>query len=211
MAVTIDNLSDIYADVLREVGNIGAGNAMTSLATLTDCKVDMSVPSVGIVPLAEFAQMAGGAEALSVGVYMPVEGDAPGHVAFVLPEEAALRLVDHMLGRSPGETTELGEMECSVMMEAGNILASSHLMAICEMTGLNLMTCLPAIAYDMTAAILSSIAANLASVADQAVTIVTHIMEDDGAENFGMMEGYFIYIPETESLSIILRALNMIE
>jgi chemotaxis protein CheC len=206
MAVTMDNLNDLYTDVLREVGNIGAGHAMTSLATLVDRKVDMSVPCVGIVPLSEFARMAGGPESLSAGVYMRVEGDAPGHVAFILPEAAALRMVDHLLGRSCGETAELGELECSALMEAGNILASSHLVATGELTGLNLLSCPPAFAFDMTAAILSSIAVTLASLEDQAVTIVTHIMEDEGT-----LEGYFIYIPEPDSLSVILRALNMIE
>ncbi|MCS6776727.1 MAG: chemotaxis protein CheC [Chloroherpetonaceae bacterium] len=206
MTIALENLSEIHTDVLREVGNIGAGNAMTSLATMLDCKVDMSVPRVSLMSLSEFAQMTGGAEALSVGIYMPVEGEAPGHVAFLLPEQAAMRLVDRLLGRAPGETTELGDLECSALMEVGNILTSSHLMAICDMTGLQLLTCPPALAYDMTAAILSSIAVNFASLEERAVTIVTRIEEASDT-----MEGYFIYVPEPESLMRILRALGMIE
>lgn len=204
MAITTENLNDIYLDALREVGNIGAGNAMTSLATMVDHKVDMSVPHVGIVPLTDFAKMAGGAEAISVGVYMPVTGDAPGHVAFLLPEACAQVLVDQIMGQEPGTTTTFGEVELSAMMEVGNILASSYLVAICELTGINLYSSPPAIAVDMTAAILSTIAAAFASVQDHALTIVTQIGEELGA-----LEGYFIYIPEPGSLSVMLRALQM--
>lgn len=204
MPVMTQTLTDIHIDILREVGNIGAGNAMSALAMLVDRTVDMSVPHVGIIPLTEFAQMAGGPETLAAGIYMEVNGDAPGHVAFVLPEATALRLVDHLMYRSPGETAEFGEIECSALMEVGNILAASYLTAMCNLTGLNLQICPPGLAIDMTAAILSTIAAEFASMEDRAVTIVSQILEEDE-----VLEGYFIYIPEPDSLSVILRALNI--
>ncbi len=204
MSITMQNLNELYLDALREVGNIGAGNAMTALATMIDCRVDMSIPSVGIVSLNQFTQMAGGPEAVAVGVYMPVTGDAPGHVAFLLPERSACNLIDQLLGRTLGETTQLGEIECSAMMEVGNILASSYLVAICEMTGLNLYSSPPALAVDMTAAILSAIAAAFESEDDQALTIMTQIQED-----FGTVDGFFIYVPEPGSLTVMLRALQM--
>lgn len=204
MTTTLENLNPVCLDALREVGNIGAGNAMTALATMVDNTVDMTIPRVGIVPLAEFAQMAGGPEAVAVGVYMPVAGDAPGHVAFLLPEPSACRLVDQLLGKPIGTTTNLKELEFSALMEVGNILASSYLVAICDLTGLNLLSSPPAIALDMTAAILSTIASAFASLEDHALTIVTHI-----GEEFGSIEGFFIFIPEIGSLSTILRALQM--
>ena len=204
MASATSELNDIRMDTLKEVGNIGAGNAMTALATMVNHKVEMSIPRVGIVPLSEFAQMTGGPESLAVGIYMPVDGEAPGHVAFLLPDLSACRLADQILGQPLGTTTMLGEMEISVMMEVGNILASSYLVAIGEMTGLNLLSSPPAIAIDYTAAILSTIATAFATLEDQALTIVTHIGEEAGT-----IEGFFIYIPEPGSLSIILRALKM--
>lgn len=207
MTTTIEKLSDCQADVIREIGNIGAGNAITSLSTMLNDRVNMTVPRVGIIPLCEFARMAGGSETLAACVYMPVAGDAPGHVAFLLAEQSALSLADQLLGRANGETHKLGEMECSALMEVGNILASSYLMALCELTQLRLLSSPPAIAVDMTAAILSSIASALASleeVQDHALTILTEMRVDGG-----LIEGFFIYVPEPGSLSVMLRALNM--
>ena len=45
----LDTMTDEYVDVLRELGNIGAGNAMTALAQLLNCKVDMQVPQVRLL------------------------------------------------------------------------------------------------------------------------------------------------------------------
>lgn len=204
MSLTLQNLNADCLDALREVGNIGAGNAMTALATMVDHRIDMSVPQVGIVSLGEFSQMAGGPEAPAVGVYMPVTGDAPGHVAFLLSEESACHLTDELLGRELGTTADLGEIERSALTEVGNIMASSYLVAICEMTGLNLYSSPPALAVDMTAAILSTIAVAFASLEDQALTVTTQMQEGGGK-----VDGFFIFIPESGSLSAILHALQM--
>ena len=204
MPIMMHNLDDIALDALREVGNIGTGNAMTALATLVDQRVDMTVPKVGIVPLAQFTRMAGGPESVAAGIYMSVTGDAPGHVAFLLPLPSACHLADQLLGKPLGTTVSLEEMECSALMEIGNILASSYLTALYDLTGLNLFSSPPAIAIDMTADILAAIATAFESLEDQALTIVTHI----GAQ-YAHIEGFFIYVPEPGSLSIMLRALQI--
>ena len=49
--LNFDEMSQEYFDILRELGNIGAGNATTALAEMLQCKVDMSVPKVGLLTL----------------------------------------------------------------------------------------------------------------------------------------------------------------
>ena len=171
--------TDICLDAMREVGNIGLGNAMTALSTMTDQGVNISIPQVDVVPLPAFADMMGGAESVSACIYMPVAGDAPGHVAFFLPEDCARCLVDHLMGQPEGTTQELDELACSALMEVGNILASTYLVAIGSMTGLNLLASPPALAVDMTAAILASIATAIAGDEDAALTILTRIGDAD--------------------------------
>ncbi len=197
-------MEEIQLDALREVGNIGAGHAMTSLATMLDKRVDMFVPRVGVIGLNEFVSLAGGAENCSAGIYMHVEGDAPGHIAFLMPYHAACRLVDSLLGYPDGTVTELDEMGASAIMEVGNILASSYQNALSEMTGLDMLSSPPALAVDMTASILSAIASAFIDIQESILTIVTQI---DGY--LGSLEGYFIYIPEPGSLNSILNALGL--
>lgn len=197
-------MDEIRLDALKEVGNIGAGHAMTSLATMLDKRVDMSIPRVGVMDLNGFIRLAGGEESYSAGVYMHVEGDAPGHIAFLMPYRAACLLVDSLLGYPAGTVSELDELGASAIMEMGNILASSYQNALCDMTGLEMQSSPPALAVDMTASILSAIACAFDEMEETILTIVTHI-----GGWLGDVEGYFIYIPEPGSLAKLLRALGL--
>ena len=42
-----DELSDMHIDALREIGNIGSGNAASSLAMMLSDQIDISVPEIG--------------------------------------------------------------------------------------------------------------------------------------------------------------------
>ena len=204
MTLIKHKLDALCLDALKEVGNVGAGNAMTSLSELLNQPVDMSVPHVGITALEDFIDMAGGAEAVSVGIYMYVDGEAPGHVAFLLPVRDAFRLIDQMLMQDFGTTQSLDEMATSVLKEMGNIMASSYLVAIGDMTGLNLLSSPPEILFDMTGAIVSAITAELARDEEGVLTIITEICHETG-----VTRGSFTYIPEDGSLKKILSALGL--
>lgn len=54
--ISLDEMSNEYFDVLRELGNIGAGNATTALAQMMQCKVDMAVPKVQLLEFRELGE-----------------------------------------------------------------------------------------------------------------------------------------------------------
>ena len=43
---SLEQVNDMYYDVLKELGNIGAGNATTAISNMLNLKVDMKVPKV---------------------------------------------------------------------------------------------------------------------------------------------------------------------
>ena len=55
--IDLEKLEDSQFDVLKEIGNIGAGNATTALATMLNIKVDMSVPNVALLHLTIFRHL----------------------------------------------------------------------------------------------------------------------------------------------------------
>ena len=57
--MTVGDMSAQYMDVLKELGNIGAGNATTALAELLQSKVDMSVPQVKLIDFSEIGELIG--------------------------------------------------------------------------------------------------------------------------------------------------------
>ena len=60
--INVEKMSREYFDILKELGNIGAGNATTALAQMLQCKVDMRVPQVKLLEFKEVGEMVGGAE-----------------------------------------------------------------------------------------------------------------------------------------------------
>ena len=65
--LNMEELTSQYFDVLKELGNIGAGNATTALAQMIGCKVDMSVPQVRLLEFKEVGERADYGQHLSPG------------------------------------------------------------------------------------------------------------------------------------------------
>lgn len=200
------NLSPMQMDALREIGNIGAGNAATALSQIIQRKIDMSVPKLSIMPLGDVPDVVGGPDIMVAGVYLRVFGPAPSSILFLLPRDSAFTLVDMVMGRKKGETVALNSMDESALMEIGNILSGSFLNALSYFTKMTLLPSLPALAMDMAGAILSVILIQLGQVGDHALVIETEF-----ATEADDVKGHFFLIPDPGSLSIILGTLGVKE
>ncbi len=82
------NLSAMQIDTLREVGNIGTGNAATALSQLLNKKVDMTVPSINILPFNKVFESVG-EDQIVVGVILRILGDIPGNILFVFDKKTS--------------------------------------------------------------------------------------------------------------------------
>ena len=200
----IKSLTDAQLDALKEVGNVGAGNAATALYQMIGKKINMTVPRAAVIPLHEVPEVLGGPEVLVAGVFLRVLGDAPGSILFVMPKDSALSLVDMLMGRPESSTQVLSEMDKSALKEIGNILASSYLNALSSFTNLTFMPTVPALAFDMAGAILDVILAELGQMGDYALLIETRFQAEAGH-----VEGHFFLIPDPGSLIVILKALGV--
>lgn len=204
MSDDILKLTPIQMDVLREIGNVGAGNSATALSQIINRRIEMNVPKVSIVPLGDVPDLVGGPDAMVVGVFLRVYGQAPSNILFLMPRESAFYLVDMLLGKKRGETNTLDFMDESALMEIGNILAGSYLNALFNFTQLSLLPSIPALAMDMAGAILSVVLIQLGQMGDHALVIETEFLaEDDG------LKGHFFLVPDPGSLETILTAVGV--
>lgn len=207
--LSMEQITQQYFDVLKELGNIGAGNATTALAQLINCKVDMKVPQVRLLNFNELGALLGGEETILVSIYLQVEGDVEGSMMFVLSEDSALHLVNKlmsgMLGvpEKPIEECRFGEMECSAMKEVGNIITGAYLNALSSLTNMKIFPSVPQLGIDMAGAILSVPAAEFGVMGDNILLIQTQFSDDIE------LDGYFILIPDVESYERILSALGV--
>ncbi|WP_193580877.1 chemotaxis protein CheC [Paenibacillus aceris] len=191
-------------DVLKEVGNIGAGHAATALSTLLDKPIDMLVPKVRMLPFEEICDSVGGAETVVLAIFLRVEGDAPGNMFFILNLDAAKNMLRDLIGFEIEDQEEYSELELSALNEIGNILAGSYLSSLADFTNLNMQPTVPALAIDMAGAILSYGLLQFGQMGDQALLIDTKFLEGDNE-----VQGHFFLIPDPESFGKIFSALGV--
>ncbi|MDI3327198.1 MAG: chemotaxis protein CheC [Alicyclobacillaceae bacterium] len=197
-------LDDRHLDALREVGNIGAAHAATSLAALLQRQVRITVPTVQLLSFDHVADAVGGAEDVVVGTYFRIGGDFPGNLFFILPAESARTVLHAMWGDGPFvEGADLqSDLALSALGEMGNILTSSYLVSLSEFTGGRVETSVPAVAVDMAQAILQ--VGMFTAEADSCLIIHTgaHIEELD-------IWCHFLLVPDPESVAPLLGALGV--
>ena len=201
--MSLDQVTENYYDVLKEIGNIGAGHAMTALSQMLQCKVDMKVPQVRLLEFAEVGEMMGGEEQIMVGVFLGVEGDITGSMMFMVEEESARHLIQKItMGMLPAGA-EFEEMGLSAMKEVGNIITGAYLNSLSTLTSLKIFPTPPALTVDMAGAILSVPAIQFGIFGDKILLIQSQFYDEI------QLDGYFILIPDLESYAKILTALGL--
>ena len=103
---TFDEINSMYVDVLKEIGNIGAGNATTAVATMLNMKLRMEVPNVKLMAVQELNTAIGSEEEQIVGIYQSVGKDIEGSLMFLLKMNTAHYLVSRLMddSRSMGKS-----------------------------------------------------------------------------------------------------------
>lgn len=205
MSISIEELNSLQIDVLKEIGNIGAGNAATALSKMISKRIDMDVPKVNILEFKNVAELVGGPETEVVGIYFKVSGDISGSIMVLMDKKSAKKLTNLLMGRNDAED-ELDDMDLSALQEVGNILSGSYLSSLSTLTNLNLSMSIPSLAIDMAGAILSVPVILFGQVGDRVMLI-----ETDFNEGTYHVKSNFFLIPDEESFEILLKSLGVLE
>lgn len=201
--LSMEQVTSNYLDVLKELGNIGAGNAMTALSQMISSKVDMKVPQVRLLEFKEVGNLMGGEEQIMVGVMLAVEGDITGSMMFLVERSCAKHLVNKMMMGMASEGDDFNEMELSALKEIGNIITGAYLNSLSTMTNLTIYPTPPEITVDMAAALLSVPAIEFGIYGDNILLIQSQFFDEVS------IDGYFILVPDLESYAKILTSLGL--
>ncbi len=200
--VDYDHMDETVFDVLKELGNIGTGNAVTALAKMLGEKVDMQLPKVQLLEFDELTECIGKADDVIVGVLLLVQGDISGMMMYVSDIPSAKYIVNLLTGMKTDET-KFTEMEMSAIHEIGNIMAGAYLSALSDLTGLKILPSIPHVQIDMAAAILSVPAIEFGKISDRVLLIETSFSDEENTD------GYFILMPDEESYDKIFGTLGL--
>lgn len=201
--MTLEDVNNMYLDVLKEIGNIGAGNATTAIANMLGIKIDMNVPNIKLMEVSKLGTAVGAEDETIVGIFLEVQNDIEGSMMFLLDIPSARYLVNKLMMTDVSADQPFGELELSALKEIGNIIAGSYLSALSSMTNLVIAPSIPYIAVDMAASILSVPAIEFGLQGDNALLIQTEICAEVA------INGYFILMPEQGSYEKILTSLGI--
>lgn len=200
------DLSALQLDALREISHIGMGQGATALSQLLSARIELRVPRVSRVDVAQVPELLGGAETPVVGVALQILGDARGDLLLILPQESAHRLLIRLLGKTPGSALLLDELGASALRELANILASAYLGALGDLLGISLLPSPPLLAADMLGAIVDDILIALSLGGNTALMVETEFVSAPMAAE--SIVGHLFLIPDPSLLAVLGRRLE---
>jgi chemotaxis protein CheC len=194
----VTQYTDLQLDALRELANIGSGNASTALSTMLGRSVDISVPSAFVLPMADAVSAIGEPESEATGVVLGVIGDMQATVLLLFSPKDA-ELMCNLLGVEVDS-----EIGVSALMEIGNIVGSSYINALAAMTGMALEPTPPGAATDMLAAIVETVLAERASSGDVALLLDSDLVVEN--EDCSVS---FLLVPDQGGVELLLARLGL--
>ena len=186
-------------DILKEVANIGAGNAATAFSEMIGQEINMTVPQVELVNIQELPAITGDEEEYIACIMINFSGEISGKILLVVDMENVEKMLKLIFATDelPGK-----EMQHSALNELGNILSGAYLKAINDFTDLDLDQNVPAMAYDMAGAVLSSSVIDYSQTEDFILLLETEFIAGDEK-----LELFYFFIPEKDSLDYLFERL----
>ncbi len=201
--IDIDEINEMQVDILKEIGNIGSGNAATSLSLMLNGRISIDVPDVKITDVEGISNILGGPENQVAGVLVLMKGDIEGMLLFLLEKNAVEHLLKSLLNEKISSLLDISEMGLSALMEISNILSGSYINAIAQLLDYKITLEAPRIAIDMVGAILNYPASVFGIMKDELMLIEECFYSGDK-----MFKSNLLIMPEPVSLDKMFKKLG---
>jgi chemotaxis protein CheC len=198
------DVDSLRLDALKEISNIGSGNAVATLSRMCGLNIRMSVPVIKALEYDQIQDLIGGPENIISAALINIRGDLDGLMMFLMGVSSARALVEEISKRKLRDDEELSDMDYSILEETGNIVASSYINAISDITNKRILPSAPSVCIDMACAILSVPFIQYQNIQDKALFIksVFKTSENDA------ISGYFILFLDSPTTQKIVSELE---
>ena len=190
-------------DILKEIGNIGAGNASKALSDMTDQKIEVGFPTVKLEELDKIPEIIEKETEEMITVWLDVNLDGEdkgmGRLLLLMNSESALKLSDKLTSR---EIEELDSMGKSSLKETGNILSGSALTAITNFMDMRLIEGIPKLEEEPLENIMSDIVFDISSEDNEALIFRTKFSVDED------ISAYFLFVFRDGGKELMLESLR---
>lgn len=197
----ISSLSEMQTSALREIVNIGVGNAVTSLSKMIETGVKIEVPEFKVELIEDVPGVLGGAANVVSGVVMHVTGDVEGYIVMMLPEEAA-RIICEIITNEEN-TDILSPLNQSLIEEVGHILAGSYVSSLSDFLDLDIKISTPMQTFDMLGAIIDHILIEMSQKVEHALLFDTMFIIQGNRT-----DGFFLTMFDPDSMGTIIERID---
>jgi chemotaxis protein CheC len=162
------------------------------------------MPEVRIMGYNEAIDWIGGPEVITAGVLVKMSGQVNGIMLSVQQLEFVNLVLQSMMGKQVEDYIHLQELECSALIEVGNIMISTFINALSGLADININLTVPAFTVDMQGAIMSVPMAEYGGQSDYIMTIggdFTHAGQ--------VVPCRLLLSPDIRSLNFLLRKLGV--
>lgn len=201
--MNILNLNPEELDILREAGNIGCGNSVTSLSILLEKSINMSVVDTRLETIYSLPSLLGPEDECIAAVTADMDGDINATFMIVFETESAEKLVQLLLKDNGKDISNFTNLEVSALKEVINILGGTYINALAQLTGLDIGMSTPQIYADMAGAILAQLSYEYSNDDDSMLLICTEFTDDEE-----ILRGRFIIVLEEESYSRVMSGIR---
>ncbi len=205
------SLSAEQEDILKEIGNIGAGNAVTALSRLVKKKIDVTLTDVGIIPLDELPEQFGGSKEKVCGIFCHIDKPSQATILNIFEMTPLMQMIADLAGKkskiNPSKVKtkkDLDDFAVSTIVEMGNIMAGHYASALADLLGTKLMIDIPEFTMSEAGEIGEFLTKELKSIAEFFIIIKTSIKVADLK-----LKGMFFFIPDLETLKIFFDKLGI--
>lgn len=132
----LNELGAMHLDVLREIGNIGSGNAATSLSSMLNTTVDIEVPTISLINYENVSQYLGGKDREVIGLALGLEADIDGVMLHVVQPQFASRIINAFYPKEINSLSDINEMDLSAVKETSNITTAAYVNSLATLTNM---------------------------------------------------------------------------
>ncbi|MFX0082329.1 MAG: chemotaxis protein CheC [Candidatus Hodarchaeota archaeon] len=204
-------LSADQKDILREMGNIGTGNAVTALSRLIKKKIDVTLTDVGIISFDQLSDQFGGPKERVCGIFCHLDEPSQSTILNIFEMKPLMSLIATLAGKKskidPNKVKtkkDLDEFAISTITEMGNIMAGHYASALADLLETKLMIDIPEFAMSNAGELGEFLSQELNSIADFIIIIKTSVKVSDLK-----LKGIFFLIPGIRTLNMFFNKLGI--
>jgi chemotaxis protein CheC len=195
-------VSAIELDALKEVANIGSGNASIALSSIFNKRVNISTPIVQIVQLDNIPKDFKNENGIVVGVYSRLLEGMEGNVVIFFPTSAALKFVSVLKGHELGNKEVLNKDEEDLLRKVSSVIYTAYISGLATFFEQKIIFSDPDLISSYSNTFLDSILSRLDQKENILIININFVIEDTE------INGDFTLVLTMNSLAPLLTKIN---